>query len=68
MTTEISVNGEPRIVPAGSTVLDLLAALGRHPQTVAIELNGDLLPRARYEETRLETGDRLEIVGFVQGG
>lgn len=68
MTIEIAVNGEPRSVAAGRTVLDLLTELGRHPQTVAIERNGDLLPRARYAETKLEAGDQLEIVGFVQGG
>lgn len=68
MTIEIAVNGEPRSVTTGHSVLDLLTELGRHPQTVAIERNGDLLPRARYAETKLEAGDRLEIVGFVQGG
>ena len=65
---EIVVNGEERRVPEGSTVLDLLDELGRHPRTVAVEHNGDILPRERYEATRLEEGDRLEIVGFVQGG
>jgi thiamine biosynthesis protein ThiS len=68
VTIEIAVNGEPRTVAAGHTVLDLLTDLGRHPLAVAIERNGDLLPRARYAETKLEAGDRLEIVGFVQGG
>ncbi|MDX1998594.1 MAG: sulfur carrier protein ThiS [Thermoanaerobaculia bacterium] len=68
MTVEISLNGEPRTVGSGTTVADLLAELGRHPQTVAVEKNGDILPRARYGESPLESGDRLEIVGFVQGG
>lgn len=68
MTIEISLNGEPRQVVAGTTVLGLLGELGRHPQTVAIERNGDLLPRARYGDSPLAPGDRLEIVGFVQGG
>jgi thiamine biosynthesis protein ThiS len=68
VTVEISLNGEPRTVGGGTTVADLLAELGRHPQTVAVEKNGDILPRARYGESPLEPGDRLEIVGFVQGG
>lgn len=68
MTVAISLNGEPRTVGDGTTVADLLAELGRHPQTVAVEKNGDILPRARYGESPLEPGDRLEIVGFVQGG
>jgi thiazole synthase/sulfur carrier protein len=65
---EIALNGERRGVPAGSTVADLLAELGRHPRTVAVEHNGAILPRERYAATPLAAGDRLEIVHFVQGG
>ena len=64
----IVVNGDAREVVEGSTVLDLLTEMDRHPRTVAIEHNGDILPRDRYGETGLAEGDRLEIVGFVQGG
>jgi thiamine biosynthesis protein ThiS len=49
-------------------VADLVAELGRHPRTVAVEHNGDILPRDRYATTPLAPGDRLEIVHFVQGG
>ncbi|HVR12078.1 MAG TPA: sulfur carrier protein ThiS [Thermoanaerobaculia bacterium] len=62
------LNGEPYEVAAGSTVLDLLAGLGRDPRSVAIERNGELLPRAAYPHTPLAAGDRLEVVHFVQGG
>lgn len=65
---EVMVNGEPRRAAAGSTVGGLLADLGRHPRTVAVEHNGAILPRHRYDATPLAAGDRLEIVGFVQGG
>jgi thiamine biosynthesis protein ThiS len=65
---DLSLNGEPHRVPAGSTVLDLLAGLGRDPRIVAVERNGEIVRRAAYGETRLETGDRLEVVHFVQGG
>lgn len=64
----VLVNGQPRKVAAGSTVGDLLAELGRHPRTVAVEHNGTILPRHRYDATVLAAGDRLEVVGFVQGG
>lgn len=64
---EVVLNGEPRRVAAG-TVLDLLAALGRDPRTVAVERNGDLVRRADYGQTPVEAGDRLEVVHFVQGG
>lgn len=67
-TLQVILNGEPRDVPAGSSVLDLLSALGRHPRTVAVEHNGDILPRDHYGATALAAGDRLEVVHFVQGG
>lgn len=66
--SSVVLNGERRDVPEGATVLDLLAELGRHPRTVAVEHNGVILPRERYEATVLRDGDRLEVVGFVQGG
>lgn len=64
----LALNGEAHRVPAGSTVLDLVASLGRDPRTVAVERNGDLVPRARFADTALAAGDRLEVVHFVQGG
>jgi thiamine biosynthesis protein ThiS len=64
----ILLNGETRQVGEGTTVLDLLTEMGRHPRTVAVEHNGDILPRDRYPATVLRDGDRLEVVGFVQGG
>jgi sulfur carrier protein len=65
---DVLLNGEPYQIPDGATVADLVAGLGRHPRTVAVERNGDLVPRARFAETRLRPGDRLEMVHFVQGG
>jgi thiamine biosynthesis protein ThiS len=67
-TLEILLNGEPHRLAAGSTVLDLLAGLGRDPRTVAVERNGEIVRRADYGEVRLAPGDRLEVVHFVQGG
>ena len=65
---EVVLNGEPYRVPEGATVADLVASLGRHPRTVAVERNGELVPRACFGETRLDARDRLEVVHFVQGG
>ena len=64
----LQLNGEPYQLPEGATVLDLVAGLGRDPRTVAVERNGDIVRRAEYGATRLEEGDRLEVVHFVQGG
>ena len=62
------LNGEPHEVAADATVLDLVYGLGRDPRTVAVERNGELVPRAAFPATRLAAGDRLEVVHFVQGG
>jgi len=65
---EIVLNGEPHRLPAGATVLDLVAGLGRDPRTVAVERNGAIVRRPDYGSTVLTPGDRLEVVHFVQGG
>ena len=65
---DIYINGEPRRLPAGMSLLDLLSELGRDPRTVAVERNGDIVRRADYGGTALAAGDRLEVVHFVQGG
>ncbi len=65
---DVFLNGEPYPVADGATLADLVASLGRDPRTVAVERNGDLVPRARFPETPLAPGDRLEVVHFVQGG
>jgi len=64
----IRLNGDRREVAPGTTVSDLLTELGRHPRTVAVERNGRILPRHEYGARPLAEGDRLEVVGFVQGG
>ena len=65
---DLIVNGEPHLVTEGATVADLVSSLGSDPRSVAVERNGDLVPRARFAATRLAAGDRIEVVRFVQGG
>ena len=65
---EITLNGERREVPPGTRLLELLSSLGLEPRAVAVERNGEVLPRARLGEVELLAGDRLEVVRFVQGG
>ena len=65
----IVVNGEPRDVPAGSTVGDLLRAHGLDPRTVVVELNRAILrDRAALDSRALAPDDVIEIVHFVGGG
>jgi sulfur carrier protein len=52
----------------GANLQDLIAELGLKGDRVAIEHNGNIVPRAEWAEARLADGDRLEIVHFVGGG
>jgi thiamine biosynthesis protein ThiS len=67
-TFPIVVNGEGRAARPGATVTDLLRDLGLDSGRVAIERNLEILPRPKWTETRVEAGDRYEIVQFVGGG
>ena len=64
----LSVNGQPRSLEAGASVAALLHALELAGKRVAVEKNGEIIPRSRYPETRLADGDQLEIVVAVGGG
>ncbi len=64
----IHVNGRPRKCPVGSSVADLVQALGFAQQRIAVERNGAIVSRSAWMSTRIEDGDQLEIVGAVGGG
>ncbi len=62
------VNGEPQSLPERLTVADLLASRGLAGKKVAVERNGEIVPKSRHAETALADGDKLEIVVAVGGG
>jgi sulfur carrier protein len=64
----VTINGERREVPDGLTVAALLDHIGMPVERVAIERNLDILPRARWLETKIQPNDSFEIVHFVGGG
>jgi sulfur carrier protein len=64
----ILVNGQPRQVADNTTVAQLLADLKLGDRHLAVEVNLELVPRAKHVEHRLAEGDRLEIVTLVGGG
>jgi thiamine biosynthesis protein ThiS len=65
---EIVVNAEPRDVPDGTTVADLLEQMHLEPRRVAVECNRKLIRRKDHAAARLSAGDELEIVTLVGGG
>jgi sulfur carrier protein len=65
---QLSINGEPRSFSAPLDVAGLLEALALGGRKVAVERNGEIVPRSRHAATPLADGDRLEIVVAVGGG
>jgi thiamine biosynthesis protein ThiS len=67
-TIEVMVNGEPRAVPAGATLLELLATLGLDPRAVVVEHNRRIVRRPALGDVTVAPRDAIEIVHFVGGG
>lgn len=65
---EIQLNGQRRIVDAGSSLSDLLQSEGLVERRVAIEVNGEIVPRGLHASQRLQPGDQIEIVHALGGG
>ena len=71
MAITITLNGTERTLTAGGedpTVADLVQELGFRPDRVALEQNGEIVPRSTWAATRVSAGDRIELVHFVGGG
>lgn len=64
----ITLNGDPRELPSNTTVLELLQILGYADKRVAVERNGDIVPKSQHDTTALNDSDQLEIVVAVGGG
>jgi thiazole synthase len=67
----IVVNGSDRDLPdrqPAPTVADLVREVGLAGRRIAVEMNGEVVPRAEHGSRRLSEGDRVEIVAFVGGG
>jgi sulfur carrier protein len=65
---EIVLNGELRQLAPPTTVLNLLQVEGLAGRRVAVEVNGEIVPRSRHGEHSLSHGDRIEIVHALGGG
>ena len=64
----ILVNGSVRKYGNGTTVADLIRDLSLEGKRVAIERNGEIVPKSRHDSTPLVPGDRVEVVRAVGGG
>lgn len=65
---EVKINGELRRFPAPMTVAALIDSLGYAGKRIAVERNGEIVPRGRHTEVMLADADLVEIVVAVGGG
>ncbi len=65
---ELKINGETRQFPEGLTVGGLIDQLGYAGKRIAVERNGEIVPKSQHAATPLAGGDQLEIVVAVGGG
>jgi sulfur carrier protein len=67
-TIEIVLNGEPRAVPEGLSVRQLLEVLEIAPDRVAVEMHREIVRQREWDSAIVMAGAHLEIVMFVGGG
>jgi sulfur carrier protein len=65
---DIIVNGAPLELAEVITIATLLEARGLAGKRVAVERNGEIVPKSRHAETAIASGDQIEIVVAVGGG
>jgi len=63
----VKINGEKMNI-AGKNIAEYLSESGYDLKRVAVELNGDILPKSQYADTLLKDNDIIEVVSFVGGG
>lgn len=65
---QVWINGELKTMPSELNLTQFLMQMGTNPRLVAVEYNGEILHRHLWESTKVQEGDRLEIVTIVGGG
>jgi thiamine biosynthesis protein ThiS len=67
-TIDVVINGEPRAIAPGVTLLELLGELALDPRSVVVEHNRQIVRRPALGDVRVAPGDAIELVHFVGGG
>jgi sulfur carrier protein len=64
----VCINGSPRTFAPATSIADLIAAMDLTGKRIAIECNGEIVPRGQFAQHRLNDGDKIEVVVAVGGG
>ena len=65
---KLTINGEPKQFNEPLLVTNLIEILGYTGKRIALERNGEIVPRSTYANVQLADGDKLEVVVAVGGG
>ncbi|MFS8585697.1 MAG: sulfur carrier protein ThiS [Acidimicrobiia bacterium] len=65
---QVTVNGEPRDLAAGTTVEALVRDMGLEARGVAVAVDGEVVPKRRWGERTLAGGEHVEVLTIAQGG
>lgn len=65
---DVRLNGQQHLLDDGATLSDLVSLLKLDRDWIAVELNQEVIPRARWGEVSLKEGDKIEVVQLVGGG
>jgi sulfur carrier protein len=68
MPIRVMLNGSPRELPAPLTFGQLVESLDLGGKRIAVERNGEIVPRSTFDAERVREGDRIEVVVAVGGG
>ncbi len=67
-TISIELNGEARTIADSESVQDLIDALSLTSQALAVAVNREVVPRAKWREYRFAGGDKVDVVRAIGGG
>jgi len=65
---QIYLNGEEQQISEDTTMSELLQTLDLGEERFAVEVNEELVPRSNFDQHRLQSGDRVEVVQAIGGG
>ena len=64
----VIINGDQHLIDSSNSLMDLLVSLEMTQRQIAVELNGEIIPKSTFEQQQLSDGDKIEIVQFIGGG
>lgn len=65
---EVIINGDQHLIDSSNSLMDLLVSLEMTQRQIAVELNGEIIPKSTFEQQQLSDGDKIEIVQAIGGG